>query len=67
MERDDDASGLVEELVTAQREGTAFELVAAAGQSVGRVDRVMPAAEVVHQIIADAEDVLARLAALVTQ
>ena len=67
VERADDATGLVEELVTAQREGTAFELVAAAGQSVGRVDRVMPAAEVVHQIIADAQDVIARLATLTTQ
>lgn len=66
VERTEDATGLLEELVTAQRGGTAHELVAAAGQSAGRVDRVMPAGEVVQQIIADAEDVLARLAGLIT-
>ena len=60
----DEATALVAELVSAQRQGTAHELVAAAGQSVGRVERVEPAGDVVRQIVAEAQDVLARLASL---
>ena len=33
-----------------------------AGQGVGGIDTLIPAAEVVHQIVGDAESVLARLA-----
>ena len=64
VERPEDAAGLVAELVSAQRAGTGHELVAAAGQSVGRVERVESAADVVRQIVTEAHDVLARLAAL---
>jgi enoyl-[acyl-carrier protein] reductase II len=56
---------LLEELVSAGREGTAHELVAAAGQSAGRVGHIEPAATVVEEIVADAEAVLTRLAALI--
>jgi enoyl-[acyl-carrier protein] reductase II len=64
VEGGEEASALVDELVSAQRQGTAHELVAAAGQSVGRVERVEPAGDVVRQIVAEAQDVLARLASL---
>ena len=64
VERPEDAAGLLEELVSAQRAGTAHDLIAAAGESVGRVERVESAADVVHQIVAEAHDVLARLATL---
>jgi nitronate monooxygenase/enoyl-[acyl-carrier protein] reductase II len=64
VEQAEDATGLVVELVSAQREGTAHELVAAAGQSAGRVERVDPAGAVVRQIVSEAQDVLAKLAAL---
>jgi enoyl-[acyl-carrier protein] reductase II len=64
VEQAEDATGLVVELVSAQREGTAHELVAAAGQSAGRVERVDPAGAVVRQIVYEAQDVLAKLAAL---
>ena len=59
-------SGLLDQLKAAQREGTAHELVVAAGQSVGRVDEVESAGTVVHQIVAEATEVLARLATLTT-
>jgi enoyl-[acyl-carrier protein] reductase II len=62
VERPDEVSGLVEQLKAAQHEGTAHELVVAAGQSVGRVDEVESAGTVVRQIVAEASDVLARLA-----
>jgi enoyl-[acyl-carrier protein] reductase II len=64
VEGPEDVSRLLAELVSAQREGTGHELVAAAGQSAGRVGNVEPAAAVVHGIVADAQAVLARLAAL---
>jgi enoyl-[acyl-carrier protein] reductase II len=64
VERTEEAAGLVEELVAAQRLGTGHELVAAAGQSAGRVERVESAGEVVRQIVAEAHDVLTKLAAL---
>jgi enoyl-[acyl-carrier protein] reductase II len=64
VERPEDVAALVEELVSAQRVGTAHELVAAAGQSAGRVERIDSAGEVVRQLVAEARDVLAKLAAL---
>ena len=64
VERTDEVAGLVEELVSAQRLGTGHELVAAAGQSAGRVERIESASEVVRQIVAEAHDVLTKLAAL---
>jgi NAD(P)H-dependent flavin oxidoreductase YrpB (nitropropane dioxygenase family) len=64
VEDAEDVSRLLEELVSAAREGTGHELVAAAGQSAGRVGQVEPAGAVVHEIVAEAEAVLARLAAL---
>jgi enoyl-[acyl-carrier protein] reductase II len=60
----DEVCRLFDELASAAREGTAHELVAAAGQSAGRIGNVEPAAAVVHGIVADARAVLARLAAL---
>jgi enoyl-[acyl-carrier protein] reductase II len=65
VEASEDAAVLLEELVSASRQGTAHELVAAAGQSAGRVEHVESAAAVVHQIVGDAQAVLIRLAALV--
>ena len=62
VEDAEDVSRLLDELVSAAREGTGHELVAAAGQSAGRVGHVEPAAAVVHQIVAEAQAVLARLA-----
>jgi enoyl-[acyl-carrier protein] reductase II len=64
VEGTEEAAGLIEELVSAQRLGTGHELVAAAGQSAGRVERVESASEVVRQIVAEAHDVLTKLAAL---
>jgi enoyl-[acyl-carrier protein] reductase II len=64
VEQAEDVAALLAELVSAAREGTGHELVAAAGQSAGRVEHVESAAAVVHQIVADARVVLARLAAL---
>jgi enoyl-[acyl-carrier protein] reductase II len=65
VERPEDVTSLVEDLVKAQRDGTAHELVVAAGQSVGRVDQVESAGTVVRQIVAEANDILARLATFV--
>jgi enoyl-[acyl-carrier protein] reductase II len=67
VERADDVARLLEDLVSAARDGTAHELVAAAGQSAGRVEHIESAAAVVHQIVADAEAVLAKLAARIQQ
>ena len=39
-------------------------LVAAAGQSAGRVEQIESASEVVRQIVAEAHDVVTKLAAL---
>ena len=64
MEQPEDVAGLVDELVAAQRVGTAHELVAAAGQSAGRVERIESASEVVRQLVAEAHAILAKLAAL---
>jgi nitronate monooxygenase/enoyl-[acyl-carrier protein] reductase II len=64
VEQTEDVAGLVDELVAAQRVGTAYELVAAAGQSAGRVERIESASEVVRQLVAEAHDVLTKLAAL---
>lgn len=64
FEQPEDVSSLVEHLKAAQRDGTAHELVVAAGQSVGRVDEVESAGTVLRQIVAEATDVLARLATL---
>jgi NAD(P)H-dependent flavin oxidoreductase YrpB (nitropropane dioxygenase family) len=64
-ERPQDVTSLVDDLVAAQRDGTAHELVAAAGQSVGRVDQVESAGTVVRHIVAEANDVLAQLATLI--
>jgi NAD(P)H-dependent flavin oxidoreductase YrpB (nitropropane dioxygenase family) len=64
VEQPEDVAGLVEELVAAQRVGTAHELVAAAGQSAGRVERIESASEVVRQLVDEAHHVLTRLAAL---
>jgi enoyl-[acyl-carrier protein] reductase II len=64
VEDAEDVSRLLEELISAAREGTGHELVAAAGQSAGRVGQVEPAGAVVHEIVAEAAAVLARLAAL---
>jgi enoyl-[acyl-carrier protein] reductase II len=64
VEEPEEVSRLLEELVSAQREGTGHELVAAAGQSAGRIGNVEPAAAVVHGIVAGARAVLDRLAAL---
>jgi nitronate monooxygenase/enoyl-[acyl-carrier protein] reductase II len=61
VERPKDVANLVEHLVEAQRAGTAHELVVAAGQSVGRVDEVESAGTLVGHIVAEANDVLARL------
>ncbi len=66
VEGPEDVTGLLEHLKAAQREGTAHELVVAAGQSVGRVDEVESAGAVVRQIVAEAADVLARLAMVTT-
>jgi enoyl-[acyl-carrier protein] reductase II len=64
VERPEEVTGLVADLVNAQRVGTAHELVAAAGQSVGRVERVESAGSVARGIVAEAQDILARLATL---
>ena len=64
VERPEDVAGLLQELALAQRTGTGHELVAAAGQSAGRVERVDSAGDVVRQIVAEAHHVLARLTAL---
>jgi enoyl-[acyl-carrier protein] reductase II len=67
VEQDEDVARLLDELVSAGRDGTGHELVAAAGQSAGRVEHVESAGAVVRQIVAEAEDVLAKLAALIQQ
>jgi enoyl-[acyl-carrier protein] reductase II len=64
VEQPEDVAQLLNELASAAREGTAHELVAAAGQSAGRVEHVESAAALVRAIVADAAAVLARLAAL---
>jgi enoyl-[acyl-carrier protein] reductase II len=64
IEHPDEVSHLLDELRSATRERRAHELVAAAGQSAGRVDQVRPAAAVIEQIVADAADVVAKLVAL---
>jgi nitronate monooxygenase/enoyl-[acyl-carrier protein] reductase II len=64
VDQPEDVAGLVDELVAAQRVGTAHELVAAAGQSAGRVERIESASEVVRQLVDEAHHVLTRLAAL---
>jgi enoyl-[acyl-carrier protein] reductase II len=64
VEQSADVAELLDELVSAARDGTAHELVAAAGQSAGRVDHVESATALVREIVADAGVVLARLATL---
>jgi enoyl-[acyl-carrier protein] reductase II len=64
VEDEGGVSRLLEELISAGREGTAHELVAAAGQSAGRIGHVEPAAAIVRQIVAEADAVLARLASI---
>jgi enoyl-[acyl-carrier protein] reductase II len=64
VERAEDVAQLGEELVAAARQGTAHELVAAAGQSAGRVAQIESAAAVVRQIVSEAEAVLTKLAEL---
>jgi enoyl-[acyl-carrier protein] reductase II len=65
VEQPEDVAPLLDELVAAARDGTGHELVAAAGQSAGRVEHVDSAATVVREIVADAVAVLARLSALI--
>jgi enoyl-[acyl-carrier protein] reductase II len=64
VEQPEEVAVLLDELVSAQRRGDAHELVAAAGQSVGRVERIEPAGEVVRQLVAEACDIVEKLAAL---
>ena len=52
---------LAAELVDAVRHGRGHELVPFAGQSAGMIDAVLPAGEIVRQMVAEAERLLARL------
>ena len=61
---DEELGRLGEELLSAAGEGRMHELLAAAGQSAGRVGQVEPAARVVAQLVEEARAVLTDLATL---
>jgi nitronate monooxygenase/enoyl-[acyl-carrier protein] reductase II len=58
------ADRLRAELGTAIAEGRAHELVPFTGQTVGLVDEVLPAAEIVRRLVAEAEELLHRAPSL---
>jgi enoyl-[acyl-carrier protein] reductase II len=67
--RDDarrEAERLRGEVLAALRQGRAHELVPFAGQSAGLLREIQSAAEIVRQIVADAEQALARGNSLVS-
>jgi nitronate monooxygenase/enoyl-[acyl-carrier protein] reductase II len=55
-----DRERLAAELVNAVKEGRGHELVPFTGQTAGMIDAVQPAREIVTQMVADAEELLAR-------
>ena len=59
------AESLREEVLEAMRQRTLYKLVPGAGQSAGIVDDILPAAQIVRQIAADAERALEGSARLV--
>ena len=63
-ERDEDLGRLGDDHLAAALDGRAHQLIAGAGQSAGRVERLETAADVVRRITAEAKDILAKLAAL---
>lgn len=58
------ADRLRAELAAAIADGNAHELVPFTGQTVGLIDEVLPAAEIVRRLVADAEALLRRAATL---
>lgn len=56
--------GLVEEFTAAMQEGRAHQLLPVTGEVAGLIREILPAAEIVRQMVADAEAVLRSAAAL---
>jgi nitronate monooxygenase/enoyl-[acyl-carrier protein] reductase II len=54
------AERLRSEVMTSLREGRAHELVPFTGQTAGLIREILPAAEIVRRIVADAEQALSR-------
>jgi enoyl-[acyl-carrier protein] reductase II len=69
-ERADDARREAErlrgEIMSALRQGRAYELLPFTGQTVGLIHDIAPAGEIVRRIVAEAEDVLSHAATFVT-
>lgn len=61
-----DVERLRRELLAATQQGTIRELVPYAGQTAGLIQEILPAAEIVRRIVAEAEQALARSAKLLT-
>lgn len=58
------AERLQGEIFAAVREGRSHEILPFTGQTAGLIDKILPAAEIVRQIVADAETRLKRAASL---
>jgi enoyl-[acyl-carrier protein] reductase II len=56
--------GLVEELTAAVQEGRAHELLPITGEVAGMVKQILPAGEIIRQMVADAEALIGDMAAL---
>jgi hypothetical protein len=56
--------GLVEEFTAAMQEARAHQLLPVASEVAGLIKEILPAAEIVRQMVADAEAVLRSAAAL---
>ena len=56
---------MLAELETAEEAGTIDELIVVGGQSAGLIEEVLPAAEIVETIAAEAAAILARAPGLV--
>ncbi|CAL9337866.1 NAD(P)H-dependent flavin oxidoreductase [Streptomyces sp. enrichment culture] len=59
------AEALRNQMMTAMRDGTAYELIPLTGQTAGLIHDVAPAADLVHRLVAEAETALRDLAGLV--
>jgi enoyl-[acyl-carrier protein] reductase II len=58
------AEALRQQVGTAMRDGNAHELVPLTGQTAGMITEVLPAAEILHRIVAEAETALRSVAPL---
>jgi enoyl-[acyl-carrier protein] reductase II len=56
--------GLVEEFTAAMHEGRAHELLPVTGEVAGMVKEILPAAEIVRRMVAEAEAVIGKMAVL---